>query len=123
MRSLNLGRIDPRRSSVAVALRIEAELAAHPPVHAAEDAAAHAHIVYFRDEIEPYALLIERILRARPAAEWFWPRAGGGMTGESVADIEANPRTSGTRTPVASPETQTAGGAPSAAGAPKNPKS
>ena len=75
VRSLNLGRIDPRRSSVAVALRIEAELAAHPPVHAAEDAAAHAHIVYFRDEIEPYALLIERILRAQPAAEWFWPRA------------------------------------------------
>ncbi|MEZ4834415.1 MAG: hypothetical protein R2873_20905 [Caldilineaceae bacterium] len=75
IRSLNLGRIDPRRSSAAVALRIEAELAAHRPAYAAEDAAAHAHIVYFRDDSEPYTLLIQRVLRGQPADEWFWPRA------------------------------------------------
>lgn len=75
IRSLNLGRIDPTRSSVAVALRLEAALAAQRAIYADSSGAGAAPAVYFRDEVEPYVLLIMRLLGGYATPEWFWASA------------------------------------------------
>ncbi|GAB4191788.1 MAG: hypothetical protein OHK0022_05690 [Roseiflexaceae bacterium] len=77
IRRLDIGAIRPARSPAALALQIEACVAALGPalVYADLPDAATAPAVFFADATEPYALLALRVLAQRSAPEWFWPLA------------------------------------------------
>lgn len=82
VRSLRVGRIDPRESPAHLALAIEARLSRidTAAVYAEDPAAAAAEAVYFHDAIEPSLRLALRIARREGADAWFWPLAVRGWT-------------------------------------------
>ncbi|HEU4325847.1 MAG TPA: hypothetical protein VFS21_22095 [Roseiflexaceae bacterium] len=77
LRRLDVGPIRPALSPAALALQIEARVAALGPalVYADGPGADRAPGVFFADAAEPYALLALRTLAGRAAPEWFWPLA------------------------------------------------
>jgi hypothetical protein len=77
LRRLDLGRIDPQRSPVALSQRIERAVRAARvhAVRATDPGAAGAEAVRFADEVEPFALLAAALSRGAAPRAWFWPRA------------------------------------------------
>lgn len=74
VRSLQVGTIHSHQSSASLALTIEQHLQqlSTIAVHAAHSTAASHPAVYFHDAIEPYVMLIMRLVRHQPISEWFW---------------------------------------------------
>jgi hypothetical protein len=85
VRKLSLGTIDPRSVGQTAALNLEQCFArlSLEGIHAEDPDAATAVAVFFRDPLEPYRCLANRLLRGKPAHEWFWPLVVPGWTGES----------------------------------------
>ncbi|MDT4956100.1 MAG: hypothetical protein QOJ02_4238 [Acidobacteriota bacterium] len=77
VRSLKLGIIRSRQSSASLALAIEQSLytLGSQAVYAEDLSANSSHVVYFKDEVEPYVCLALRLARGRSVAGWFWPLA------------------------------------------------
>jgi hypothetical protein len=77
VRSLKLGVIRSRQSSASLALAIEQSLytLGSQAVYAEDPSANSSHVVYFKDEVEPYVCLALRLARGRSVAGWFWPLA------------------------------------------------
>lgn len=75
IRSLDVGTIRGSQSAASVALAVEQRMAALAPsaVHAAAPEAEWAPAVYFRDAVEPYVLLAQRLAWHGRAGGWFWP--------------------------------------------------
>jgi hypothetical protein len=74
VRSLSVGRIDPRGSSASLALTIERQLAqlGALALHGSDPGAATAPVVYFRTSLEASILLALRLCRGEPIQGWFW---------------------------------------------------
>lgn len=74
VRSLSVGRIDPRGSSASLALTIERQLAqlGALALHGSEPGAETAPVVYFRTSLEASILLALRLCRGEPIQGWFW---------------------------------------------------
>jgi hypothetical protein len=77
VRSLSVGRIDPRDSSASLALAIERQLAqlGALALHGSDPGADTAPVVYFRTSLEAPILLALRLYRGEPVHGWFWPVA------------------------------------------------
>ena len=91
IRRLDLGVVDPDRSSAALAPVIEAAVraAAGTAVRFDDPAAPAADVVYFPDAVAAAAAFVERVTAARPI-EWFWNIAFEGRTPQG--DPEAGVR-------------------------------
>jgi hypothetical protein len=74
VRSLSVGRIDPRGSSTSLALAIERQLAQLGPLalHGSDPGAETAPVVYFRTSLEAPILLALKLYRGEPVQGWFW---------------------------------------------------
>ena len=74
VRSLSVGRIDPRGSSASLALTIERQLAqlGALALHGSDPGAESAPVVYFRTSLEASILLALRLCRGEPIQGWFW---------------------------------------------------
>jgi len=74
VRSLSVGRIDPRGSSASLALTIERQLAqlGALALHGSDPGAETAPVVYFRTSLEAPILLALRLCRGEPIQGWFW---------------------------------------------------
>ncbi|WP_088889360.1 hypothetical protein [Leptolyngbya ohadii] len=74
VRSLQVGNIHSHQSSASLSLMIEQRLQQlrSLAVHGSDPNARYHPAVYFDDEIEPYAVLMMRLLHNQPATEWFW---------------------------------------------------
>ena len=74
VRSLSVGRIDPRGSSASLALTIERQLAqlGALALHGSDPGAETAPVVYFRTSLEASILLALRLYRGEPIQGWFW---------------------------------------------------
>ena len=74
VRSLSVGRIDPRGSSASLALTIERQLAqlGALALHGSDPGAETAPVVYFRTSLEASILLALRLCRGEPIQGWFW---------------------------------------------------
>lgn len=74
VRSLSVGRIDPRGSSASLALTIERQLAqlGALALHGSDPGAESAPVVYFRTSLEAPILLALRLCRGEPIQGWFW---------------------------------------------------
>jgi len=74
VRSLSVGRIDPRGSSASLALAIERQLAqlGALALHGSDPDAESAPVVYFRTSLEAPILLALRLYRGEPIQGWFW---------------------------------------------------
>jgi hypothetical protein len=77
VRSLDVGRLDPRSPPASVALAVERRLrlTAASAVSADDPAAESAVAVRFSDPVHAHAALALRICRGDPCAAWFWPAA------------------------------------------------
>jgi hypothetical protein len=77
VRSLSVGRIDPRGSSASLALAIERQLAqlGSLALHGSDPGADTAPVVYFRTSLEAPILLSLRLCRGELVQGWFWPVA------------------------------------------------
>ncbi|MFN7871800.1 MAG: hypothetical protein ACK5QQ_06330 [Cyanobacteriota bacterium] len=74
VRSLSVGRIDPKGSSASLALAIERQLAqlGALALHGSDPGADTAPVVYFRTSLEAPILLALRLCRGGPIHGWFW---------------------------------------------------
>jgi hypothetical protein len=74
VRSLSVGRIDPKGSSASLALTIERQLAqlGALALHGSDPGAESAPVVYFRTSLEASILLALRLCRGEPIQGWFW---------------------------------------------------
>ena len=74
VRSLSVGRIDPRGSSASLSLTIERQLAqlGALALHGSDPGAESAPVVYFRTSLEASILLALRLCRGEPIQGWFW---------------------------------------------------
>jgi hypothetical protein len=74
VRSVDLGRFQANASSSAIALTLANRLShlGRGIVHGSDDAAGSATAVYFNGPLEPFLELARRLVRVRPAGEWFW---------------------------------------------------
>ena len=74
VRSLSVGRIDPKGSSASLALAIERQLAqlGTLALHGSDPSADTAPVVYFRSSLEAPILLALRLCRGEPIQGWFW---------------------------------------------------
>lgn len=77
VRSLNIGTIDTHDSSATLALTLEKRLwqLNAIAIHAEDDAAYTAPVVYFQDDAEPYICLATRLARQVTTDAWFWSLA------------------------------------------------
>jgi hypothetical protein len=77
IRSLSLGKINPRASSATLALRIEevSRSLIINAVHAESSGASTADAVFFRDHCEALVILTRRIAAYQSIHEWFWKTA------------------------------------------------
>jgi hypothetical protein len=74
VRSLSVGRIDPRGSSASLALAIERQMAqlGALALHGSDPGADTAPVVYFHTGLEASILLALRLCRGEPIQGWFW---------------------------------------------------
>ena len=74
VRSLSVGRIDPRGSSASLALKIEQQLRQWVALarHGSDPAAVSAAVVYFRSTLEAHIFLAQQLSRGEPIQGWFW---------------------------------------------------
>ena len=74
VRSLSVGRIDPRGSSASLALKIEQQLRQWGALarHGSDPAAVSAAVVYFLSTLEAHIFLAQQLSRGEPIQGWFW---------------------------------------------------
>lgn len=84
MRRLHLGKLPIYPTSVAVARRIESRLLTAGLTVVRKDAEdqPQARVIWFRDEVEPYALLAGLLGRNIHPESWYWPRAVKGWSSQ-----------------------------------------
>jgi hypothetical protein len=82
IRRLNLGKLTANPASITVARRIASRLLAlNVSVvrqHTAEQ--PRSEVVWFADDVEPYAILAELLVRNIQPQSWYWPRAVRGWS-------------------------------------------
>ena len=74
IRRLNLGKIHPGDSSVKLADTISetVQKLAEQAICIDQQPTNDAEVVWFRDPLQPYQLLLQRLLDGRQASEWYW---------------------------------------------------
>ena len=74
VKSLHVGRMRRGQSPASISLTIEKQLrqTGFSVVHGADPGAESCSAVYFRDEVEPFICLAERVALHQDANAWFW---------------------------------------------------
>jgi len=82
IRRLNLGKLAPNPTSISVAHRIASRLQTVKVRVVRQHTAEHprAKIVWFADDVEPYAILATLLVRNIQPQSWYWPRAVKGWS-------------------------------------------
>jgi hypothetical protein len=89
VRSLSVGRINPKGSSASLALHIEQQVRQWGLLafHGSDPAAETAAVVYFRSALEAHIVLAQRLSRSQPTNAWFWSLAVPGWQPQQTLDV------------------------------------